>query len=178
MSAASRQRAAFSAYLGMGPARSLRKLQSALASEPKAYGMKRAPSIRTLESWSTRFRWTPEVDRIEREAQAEEARQHVEHVKSYQARLRQEGLLLQNKGVAWLASKEVEDVRVADAIRAIAEGFRLEALGLGEVTERIAIEEDYGHVIQKLDDDELEGLLSLLRPARRTTPDGALEPTP
>ena len=159
----------------MGPSRSLRKLQSAIAAEPKAHGMKRAPSIRTLESWSTRFRWAAEIDRIEREAQAEEARQHIEHVKSYQSRLRQEGLLLQNKGVSWLASKEVEEVRVADAIRAIAEGFRLEALGLGEATERIAIEEDYGSVVTKLSDEELEGLLALLRPVAGSDSAGAGE---
>lgn len=45
-----------------------------------------------------------------------------------------------------------------------------EALALGEVTDRIAVEEDYSHVISKLDDDELERLVEALRTAPAPAP--------
>ena len=165
MSASSRQHGAFTAYVDLGPTRSLAKLQALLRSSPESYGFTKAPSLRTLESWSTAYSWAAELQSLERKAHQEEASEHIERVKAYRERLRQEGLLLQQKGISWLATKEPDDVRTQEAIRAIGEGFRLEALGLGEVTDRIAVEEDYSHVVSRLSDDELDRLVAVLRAA-------------
>lgn len=176
MSAFSRQRAAFAAYLALGPGRSLKKLHDRIAQDPKTHRFTKAPSLRTLEQWSIDHGWSREVERLEREAQQEEAVQNLELVRAYRDRLRKEGLLLQQKGIAWLGAQDPKNVRTHEAIRAIAEGFRLEALGLGEVTERIAIEEDYHGTISRLSDDELLRLVALLGPAPGAGPARTGEP--
>lgn len=173
MSASSHQRSAFTAYLDLGPARSLTRLQALLRANPGSLGFTKAPSLRTLESWSTTYSWADEIQSIERKAHQEEERAHIERVKSYRARLRQEGLLLQQKGIGWLSAKDAEDVRTHEAIRAIAEGFRLEALGLGEATDRITVQEDYSHVVARLSDDEIDRLVAVLRTAPAPPIDGA-----
>ncbi len=171
MSVSSRQRAAFSVYLGMGPMRSLAKLHAELTRDPDRHGLPKAPSLRTLESWSTNHHWNDEVESIERQAAQEEQRTHIDQIKEYRARLRQEGLLLQQKGISWLSAKQAEDVRSHEAIRAIAEGFRLEALGLGDVTERVEVKEDHEGLARRLSDEELDRLIAALRGATSgTTP--------
>ena len=84
---------------------------------------------------------------------AKKERAHVERVHSYRERLRQEGLLLQQKGIAWLQT--ADGAKVGEAVRAIGEGFRLEALGLGEATDRVALEATYDDTFERLSDDEL-----------------------
>jgi hypothetical protein len=173
MSARSRQRAAFAVYLDLGSSRSLAKVHAALKLDPARHGLTKCPSLRSLEAWSTRFGWRAEVEEIERAAQREEEHEHIEHVKEHRARLRQEGLLLQQKGVSWLSAKAADEVRAHEAVRAIVEGFRLEALGLGEVTARIAVEEEYGNVIGRLNDEELERAIALLQSAAPGSAPGA-----
>ena len=103
-------------------------------------------------------------------------RAHVARVQQYRARLRQEGVLLQQKGIDWLKDKEADEVRVQEAVRAIGEWFRLEALGLGEVTDRVAVREEYSDVVERLDDAELDRLVTVLRAAPEPGADGALVP--
>jgi hypothetical protein len=165
VSGPSRQRAAFSEYLKLGPSRSLVKLQAVLRADPGSYGFPRAPSIRTLESWSTQYGWLDEIASLERQSAQEERREHIQEIKDYRSRLRKEGLLLQRKGIDWLARKDADEVRTHEAIRAIAEGFRLEALGLGDVTEGVEVKEDYGDFARRLTDDELDRLVAALRAA-------------
>lgn len=163
MSRASRADAAFTAYLDLGPLRSLARLREALATDPSKRGFERAPSLRTLESWSSRHSWAERIEHLEWQAREEEQHEYVEHIKEYRARLRQEGLLLQTKGLEWLGEKDAGEVRAGDAIRAIAEGFKLEALALGEATDRVTISEGYGDVLDRLSDDELRRLVEILR---------------
>lgn len=174
MSAASRQAKGFSVYLELGPQRSLAKVAETIRSEPAVHGFRRAPSLRTVEEWSARYRWGERLAAIEREAQEAEAREHVERVKDHHARLRQEGLFLQQKGIAALDEMAADDFTAREAIRAIGEGFRLESLSLGEASEHIHLEEDYGHVTGRLSDEELDRLVALLRDPP-PAPDGAVE---
>lgn len=158
-----RQGAAFRLYLEMGPMRSLVRLRERIKADQQAHGFTKVPSLRTLDAWSSRHSWPARIAKIEQRAQEEEEQEYVQKVKEYRARLRQEGILLQQKGLTWLQAKDADDVRALDAVRAIAEGFRLEALGLGEATDRIAVKKDYADVFGHLSDDELRRLAELLR---------------
>ena len=169
MGASSRQEQAFGLYLELGPDRSLAALAKALKKGTAHAGMKRTVSLRTLEQWSVRFRWQERIAEIERKARQEVEHQQVEWVKQYRERLRQEGLLLQQRGLEWLRTKGAGDVKAHEAIRAIDTGFKLEALSLGEATERISMEVD-DERIQRLSDEELE---LLIRHARQAQSGGA-----
>jgi hypothetical protein len=169
MSAPSREGRAFVVYLGLGPDRSLAELAAVLRSDPGRAGLKRAPSLRTLEGWSVRYRWQDRIADIDRRAREDAERQHMEWVQQHRERLRQEGLLLQQRGVEWLKNKEAGHVKAHEAIRAIDIGFKLEALALGEATQRIAVEDD-DERLQRLTDEELE---LLIRHAREAQPGGA-----
>lgn len=160
MTTSSRQEHAFSAYVALGPDRNLRWLHKAIASAPGA--LRRVPSLRTLETWSSRYAWQHRIAEIDVAERAETGRRHLEWVTQHRERLRQEGLLLQQKGVEWLNAKEEKDVSAHEAIRAIDAGFKLEALSLGEATERLAIEDDDPR-LKGLSDDELERLVRQIR---------------
>ncbi len=151
----------FGAYLGLGPERNLRDLRAVLVNR-RRQGGKCAPSLRTLESWSSRFGWQERVAAIERRARQEHEQQHVEWVLEHRERLRTQGQLLQDKGVEWLNAKMNKDVSATEAIRAIDAGSKLQALALGEVTSRIAVE-DEDERLRGLTDDELEQLLRQVR---------------
>ena len=92
-------------------------------------------------------------------------------MKQHRERLRQEGLLLQQRGIEWLKDKRTNDVTAHEAIRAIDAGFKLEALALGEATERISMEVD-DERIQRLTDEELELLIRHARQAQRGGAEG------
>ncbi len=171
MGASSRQERAFALYLALGPERSLGTLAAALRADPGRADLRRAPSLRTLEDWSARFRWQERIAEIERKARQEAERQHLEWVKQHRERLRQEGLLLQQRGIEWLKDKRTNDVTAHEAIRAIDAGFKLEALALGEATERISMEVD-DERIQRLSDEELELLIRQARQAQRGGAEG------
>lgn len=172
MRESSRQAAAFQVYLELGPMRSLVRLRERIKADPEAHGFTKVPSLRTLETWSARHAWSARVAELERRAREDEEQEYVEKVKEYRTRLHQEGLLLQQKGIAWLQAKEPNDVRAQEAVRAIAEGFRLEALSLGEATERLALKEEYDDVFRRLSDDELRRLVDLLRQGPAESPPG------
>lgn len=169
MSASSRQERAFAAYLGLGPGRSLAELAAVLRTDPSRAGVRRPPSLRTLEDWSVRYRWQERIAGIDRQAREEAEREHLEWVKQHRERLRQEGLLLQQRGIEWLKNKQTDEVSAHEAIRAIDTGFKLEALALGEATQRIVVEED-DERLQRLSDEELE---FLIRHARQAQSGGA-----
>ncbi|MEE9231333.1 MAG: hypothetical protein V3U86_11580, partial [Acidobacteriota bacterium] len=104
-------------------------------------------------------------------ARQEAERRHVEWVNQHRERLRQEGLLLQQRGVEWLKGKDPEDVKAHEAVRAIDTGFKLEALALGEATQRIAMEDD-DERIRRLTDEELDLIIRHARQAQAGGPDG------
>lgn len=165
MPASSRQERAFTVYLGLGPGRSLAELAAVLRADPSRAGLRRAPSLRTLEDWSARCRWQERIAQIDRQAREEAEREHLGWVKQHQERLRQEGLLLQQRGIEWLRNKQTDEVTAHEAIRAIDTGFKLEALALGEATQRIAVEDD-DERLRRLSDEELELLIRHAREAQ------------
>jgi len=162
MSASSRRERAFSAYVALGPNRTLRSLRDALAADASKAGLKRPPSLRSLEEWSTRFGWQDRILELERKSREETERQHLDWIQQHRERLRQEGLLLQQKGLEWIKGKADGDVSAGEAIRAVDAGFRLEALALGEATARIAIDEE-DERLKGLTDDELRLLIREVR---------------
>lgn len=103
---------------------------------------------------------------MERKEREEAEKQHLEWIKQHRERLRQEGLLLQQRGIGWLKEKETADVSASEAIRAIDTGFKLEALSLGEVTQRIALEEDDDDRLRRLSDEDLDLLIRQARAAQ------------
>jgi len=165
MAAISRAELAFDAYLELGPERSLLRLQQQLRSR-----MRRPPSLRTLENWSARFAWQARVRDMEREAREAAERERVEWLSEYRRRLRDEGLVLQQRGLEWLPDQRPAQVRASDAVRAIEAGFRLEALALGEATERIVLEERDDR-IERLTDEELDLLIRAARERDARGPD-------
>ena len=169
MSASSRQEHAFAIYLGIGPSRSLAELAAVLRSDPRRAGLRCSPSLRTLEDWSTRYRWQDRIADIDRRAREQAEREHLEWVTQHRQRLRQQGQLLQQRGIKWLKNKGTDDVKAHEAIRAIELGFKLEALALGEATQRIAVE-DSDERIQRLTDEELELIIRHARQAQRRSP--------
>jgi hypothetical protein len=166
MGASARQEKAFVAYLDLGASRSLSELARALQHDPTRTGL-RGPSLRTLEGWSVRFRWQERLADIERKARLELEHEHVKRVKQHRERLRQEGLLLQQRGSEWLEGMNPEDVKANEAIKAIDTGFKLEALALGEATERIGLEAE-DERLERFSDEELELLIQQAREAQRT----------
>lgn len=157
MSSQSRSEAAFDAYLALGPERSLALLQTHLR---RAF--RRPPTLRTLENWSTRYGWQQRLRDVERQARERAEREHIEWVQQHRERLRNEGLFLQQRGLEWLREKLPKEVSASESVRAIEAGFRLEALALGEATERISVEESDDRITQ-LSDDELERLINAAR---------------
>jgi hypothetical protein len=157
MAAAGRAEVAFDAYVALGPERSLGHLREVLTNR-----WKRPPSLRTLESWSSRYGWQGRIRDIERQAREVAERERIGWITEYRRRLRDEGLVLQQRGLEWLRDKRPTEVRAHEAVRAIEAGFRLEALALGEATERIILEESDDR-IEKLTDQELEELIHAAR---------------
>ena len=177
MSASAREARAFDAYVELGPERNLSQLASVLRAKPGSIGLRRGPSLRTLESWSAKFGWQNRLMEIERHAREEADRQHVEQVKQHRERLRQEGLFLQQRGLEWLRSLTDDSVSAHEAIRAIETGFKLEALAIGEVTERIQLEER-DERLERLSDEELEGLIRKAREDEPGSPTGKSQTIP
>ena len=157
MSTASRAEAAFDCYMALGPERSLSLLRDDLRAR-----FQRPPTLRTLENWSARFGWQSRLRDLERQARELADREHVAWVHQHRERLRNEGLFLQQRGLEWLREKQPKEVSASESVRAIEAGFRLEALALGQATERIALEE-HDDRIERLTDEELEGFISSAR---------------
>jgi hypothetical protein len=166
MAASARQERAFDLYLKLGPDRSLAELARSLRADPGRAGLNRAPTLRTLENWSTQYGWQKRVAEVARREREEAEKQHLEWIKQHRERLRQEGLLLQQRGIGWLKEKETAEVSASEAIRAIDTGFKLEALSLGEATQRIAIDEEDDDRLRRLSDEDLDLLIRQARAAQ------------
>ena len=158
MTTISRAEAAFDAYLNLGPERSLLLLRDDLRAH-----FQRPPTLRTLENWSARYHWQARLSELERQARAAAEQEHIGWVHEHRERLRNESLFLQQRGLEWLREKRPRDVSASESVRAIEAGFRLEALALGEATERIELE-DHDDRIERLSDEQLERLVNAARP--------------
>ncbi len=130
----------------------------------------KAPSVRTLYEWSSRYRWQDRIADLEREARVAEDEARVAAIREMQERQAKEGLLLQQKGAEWLAQIETEQASPEAAIRAVVEGARLERLARGEVTERTEVRNDADPKLERLDDEALDHLIELAEGVQRESP--------
>jgi hypothetical protein len=137
-----RHRTAFNAYLNLGASRSLEALRTLMANERGHHGFARPPSIRSLARWSKELHWQDRLADLEREARLKDAEAYVQALREMNDRQAREGLLLQQKGVQRFQSLAQAELSPSEAIRALAEGSRLERLARGEVTDRTQIERE------------------------------------
>ena len=154
MSETTRHRQAFERYWRLGATRSIERLRADLASEGAA------PTVRTLYEWSRRYHWQDRIVSQERAAREAEDEAHVAGLREMQARHVKEALLLQQKGTEWLLGLGPEAVSAEAAIRAIAEGMRLERLVQGEPTERTEVNGRTG--LEGFTDEQLAQLTDLM----------------
>ncbi len=165
-----RHRRAFDVYVQLGPRRSLQQLRSRLLQDPLLIGLSRAPSLSTLEAWSSALHWQARLDDLEREAQARDREAQIKALQDMKRRQLDSAELLQNKGRERPMSLGVDEMLPADAIRAISEGIRLERLARGEPTERILEEGLHLHGLANFSNEELRRLAELAE--RRSFGDG------
>ena len=151
-----RHRQAFDAYWRLGAERSIERLHAALAAAGKA------PTVRTLYEWSTRYRWQYQVADLERQARRAEKEVRIQALGDMYERQAKEGLLLQQRGTQWLAAMEGEDATADAAIRAVVEGARLERIAMGEPTDIQEVQDGQGNErLSELTDEEVDHLVEL-----------------
>ena len=151
-----RHRQAFDTYWRLGAGRSIERLQAALTAAGKA------PTLRTLYEWSTRYRWQYRLADLERKARRAEDEARVKALGDMYERQAKEGLLLQQRGTQWLAAMEGEDATADAAIRSIVEGARLERIARGEPTDRQEIQNvERNERLSELTDEEVDHLLEI-----------------
>ena len=148
-----RQREAFDRYWALGAERSIERLHVVLEQEGKA------PTTRTIYTWSSRYHWQDRIQDLERRAWLAEDEARIEMVHEMQERQAREALLLQQKGAEWIAGVTGDEASPEAAIRAIVEGAKLERLARGEATERTEQRDITDLRLKELSDEELEGLL-------------------
>ncbi len=159
-----RHRLAFDYYVQMGATRSLEALHAALLDDPLLIGLTKAPTPSTLDAWSSTFHWQDRLHDLERQARARDDQDLVHSLKEMNQRHAKEGVALQQKGIARLSSLAPEEISASDAIRAVAEGVRLERLAQGVATEHVRQEGThlYGQVdLDGFSDEELRRLAAL-----------------
>lgn len=140
MRESTRHRIAFDLYVGLGADRSLEKLHDDIAAEPKHYGLGGVPGMRTLWRWSSKLHWQDRLSDLERDARRHDNEALLQQLLAMNQRQAELGRKLQQKGEDRLESLRLSDMSPADAIRAIAEGIRVERMARGEATERTIVE--------------------------------------
>jgi hypothetical protein len=172
-----RHRLAFDLYIRMGPGRSLETLHRELQEDPGLIGLKRAPSLSTLEAWSSAFHWQARLLDLERQAAKQDREEQVKALREMNERHAREGLALQQKAVERLGTLPPERLSASDAVRALVEGVRLERLARGEPTDLIKQEGviiDGQINLSSFSNEELRRLAELAE--RRTAGTGEAEP--
>ena len=154
-------RKAFELYLALGASRSVEALHRALGAEPARHGFRRAPSLRSLYAWSSRFNWQERIADLEAQAFEATSEAWVEAIREMNERQSKMALAIQQKGVQALTGIDPSSVGFPDAVRAIVEGARLERLARGEVTDRQDLqgEMSHEHRLRAFSDEELLRLL-------------------
>lgn len=90
-----------------------------------------------LEKWSSRYHWVARA-RANDSYLAEVRHEAMENaIREMAERQAQEGMWLQAKGIEWLKSLGVDDIKARDAIQAIDIGAKVERTARGEPTEII-----------------------------------------
>ena len=156
-----RHRLAFDLYVRMGANRSLEPLHRDLQKDPSLIGLKRAPSLSTLEAWSSAFHWQARLLDLERQAAEQDREEQLKALREMNERHAREGLALQQKAVERLGTLPPDRLSASDAVRALVEGVRLERLARGEPTERQEVRSDVeiNTRLAALTDEELDRLI-------------------
>lgn len=152
MAESTRHRQAFDLYWRLGAGRSIEGLHAALSAQGAA------PGLRTLYEWSRTYHWQSRLADLERAARRAEDEARIAAIREMEDRHAKEALLLQQKGAEWLTQLPADDVSADAAIRAIAEGVRLERLVRGQVTERTEHQGETG--LERLTDEQVDALLA------------------
>jgi hypothetical protein len=153
MPESTRQRLAFNTYWTMGAQRSIERLHAEVARDGKA------PSLRTFFEWSRRYHWQARLADLERQAREADDVARIAAVREMQERQARAALLLQQKGVEWLAQLPPGEASAEAAIRALVEGAKLERLVRGEPTERTEQTQSGDPRLEALTDAELDHLI-------------------
>ena len=156
-----KHRLLFNLYVDLGPGRSLEALAAAIARNPDAAGLRRAPSLRSLYRWSAELRWQDRLADLEREARRRDAEQLLQSLREMNERQAREGMLLQQRAVQRLQALVDGELTPAESIRALAEGARLERLARGEVTDRTQIDRSQDVDLRSFSTAELRALAEL-----------------
>ena len=150
-----RHRHAFDRYFRLGSDRTITQLRAALGAEGDA------PALRTLWEWSRQLQWQQRLVDLERQARDAEDAARVAAIREMHERQAKEGLLLQQKGTAWLTELSAAEASAEAAIRAVTEGAKLERLARGEATERTEHQGPSDPRLEELHDAELDRLIEL-----------------
>ena len=155
MAESTKHRHAFERYWRLGPERSIEALHAAMRAEGKA------PSLRTLYAWSSKYQWQDRIADLERDARAAEHEARVAVIREMHERHVKEALLLQQRGAEWLATINETKATPDAAIRALVEGAKLERLARGEPTEVKEIHHDDADPrLSRLSDERLAALIA------------------
>src|SRR5688572_705879 len=114
MAESTRHRQAFDVYFRMGADRSIERLKARLLELNK-----KAPSVRTLSEWSSRYQWQPRLARLEHEARIAEDEARLVQVKEMYERHALEGVVLQQKGMEILQAADPQKATAEAGVRAI-----------------------------------------------------------
>jgi hypothetical protein len=163
-----RTRKAFDIYWDLGASRSIERLHAVMAAQG------RAPSVRTLYSWSSDLHWQNRIARLEEDAKRAEDEVRIKALREMADRHIKEALVLQQKGTEWIVARGIDEATAGAAIRAIVQGSRMERLARGEPTERkeISGELQINTRLSALSDDELDRLIEY---AQRTVDRGVAQ---
>jgi hypothetical protein len=154
MAESTRHRLAFDEYFGMGPDRSIARLRTRLLERNK-----KAPSLRTLLGWSSRYQWQARLARLEHDARIAADQARLVQLKEMYDRQALEGIVLQQKGMEILNAADPQKSTAEVGVRAIVEGAKLERMARGEPGDRSEVINDEDARWEHLSDEQLAALI-------------------
>jgi len=169
MSETTKHREVFEVFFRLGAQRTIERLREALL-EKKG----RAPSIRSLYDWSSKYQRQARIARLEHEARIAEDEVRIADIRRMHERHAREAVLLQEKAIDWLKTVSPNAVTLDAAIKAIVEGAKLESLSRGEPTSRQEVIGEFEARFAEISDEELEAIIEFAHEAL----DGASETSP
>ena len=126
MAESTRQRKAFEIYFSLGGHRSIERLRRRLH---ELHG--KAPSLRSLYEWSSRYQWQNKIAGLEQEARDAFHDETALAFKEMYKRQAQAGIFLQQKGME-IVQASAEKATPEAGMRAIVEGAKLERMARGD----------------------------------------------
>jgi hypothetical protein len=150
-----RQRAAFDAYVKLGSERSIERLHRELVASPGAHGMRKAPGLRTLYSWSSQRRWQLRLATIEAEAQERARAEQLAEFAETTKRDIQISRAVIAKNLAMLKNMPDNAGSPASVMNALAQAMRFERNARIEAINGLAHTDPYREALEELNDRHL-----------------------